>query len=78
MADVLSQITTQQDLDTMKSVLNGIALGKVHWAIVHDPAIVESDHHLEQEVHVTTGHAPVQMHVTDWAEAQGEDPALQF
>ena len=43
---------------------------------VHDPAIVESDHHLEQEVCVTTGHVLVQMHVMDWAEAQREDPVL--
>ena len=47
-ADVLSQVTAQLDLDTMGSVLNGVALGAVHWAKVHDPAIVESDHHLEQ------------------------------
>ena len=38
--------------------------------------VVEGDHHLEQEVHVTTGHTLVQMHVTDWAEAQKEDPML--
>ena len=34
------------------------------------------DHGLEQEVHVTTGHVLVQMHVTDWTEAQKEDPVL--
>ena len=33
-------------------------------------------YHLEQEVHVTAGHVQVQMHVTDWAKAQREDPAL--
>ena len=38
--------------------------------------VVESDHHLEPEVCVTTGHAQVQMHVMYWAEAQREDPAL--
>ena len=43
---------------------------------VHDPAIVEGDHHLEQEIYVAAGHALVQMHVTDWAEAQKEDPML--
>ena len=51
-------------------------MGSAHWAKVHDPAIVEGDCHLEQEVHVTAGHALVQMHVTDWAEAQKEDPML--
>ena len=38
--------------------------------------MVEGDHQLEQEVCVTTGHTLVQMHITDWAEAQKEDPML--
>ena len=60
----------------VRSILNRVTLGTAHWAEVHDPAIVEGDHHLEQEVHVTTGQALVQMDVTDWAEAQKEDPML--
>ena len=48
----------------------------MHQAKVHDPTVVEGDHHLEQEVHVTTGHALVQMHIIDWAQAQKEDPML--
>ena len=54
----------------VRSILNGVALGAVHWAEVHDPAMVESNCHLEQEVCVAAGHALVQMHVMDWAEAQ--------
>ena len=42
----------------------------------HDPAVVESDHNLKQEVCVAAGCTLVQMHVTDWAEAQREDPVL--
>ena len=34
------------------------------------------DQCLEQEVHVVAGHALVEMYVTDWAEAQREDPLL--
>ena len=49
----------------MKSILNGVTLGMVHQAEVHDPAMVEGDQCLEQEVCVTTGHALVEMHVTD-------------
>ena len=60
----------------VRSILDGVALGTAHQAEVHDPNIVESDSHLEQEVCVTAGHALVQMHVTDWAEAQREDPVL--
>ena len=60
----------------VRSILNGVALGAAHQAEVHDPAALESDHHLEQEVCVATGHMLIQMHVTDWAEAKREDPAL--
>ena len=69
-ADALSQVTTRLDPDTVTSILDGVTVGPVHWAEVHDPAIVEGDHHLKQEVCVTAGHTLVQMHVTDWAEVQ--------
>ena len=74
--ETLSWVTTQLDPDMVRSILNRVTLGTVHWAKVHDPAIVKGDHHLEQEVHVTTGCALVQMHVTDWDEAQKEDSVL--
>ena len=48
----------------------------MHRAKVHDPAIVEGDQHLEQEVCVAAGHPLVEMHVTDWAGAQREDQVL--
>ena len=64
-ADVLSWVIPQLDPDTVKSILDWVALGTVHQMEVHNPAVVKSDHHLEQEVCVTAGHALVQMHVTD-------------
>ena len=60
----------------MKSILNGVALGTLHQAEIHDPAIVEGDQHLEQEVQEAAGHLLVEMHVTDQAEAQREDQIL--
>ena len=60
----------------MKSVPGGVAIGSVHQAEVHNPAVVKGDHCLEQEVHVAAACTLVQMHVTDWAEAQREDPML--
>ena len=60
----------------VRSILDRVALGTACLVEVHNPAIVESDCHLEQEVCVTAGHTMVQMHVTDWAEAQREDPVL--
>ena len=76
MADVLSQNTAHLEPDMVRSILDGITLGAAHWAEVYDPAVAEGDHNVEQEVHVTAGSVLVQMHVTDWAEAQREDPIL--
>ena len=73
---MLSQITTQLGPDTVRSILDSITLGAAHHAKVHDPGVVEGDQCLEQEVHVATGRALVEMHVTDWAEAEREDPWL--
>ena len=74
--DVLSQVTTHLDPDMVRSILDGVTLGAAHQVEVHDPAIVEGDHGLEQEVHVAAGCALAQMHITDWTEAQTEDPVL--
>ena len=63
-ADILSQVVTQLDPETVKSILNGVTLGTVHHAKVHDPAMVEGDQHFE-EVHVTASCSLVEMHVTD-------------
>ena len=51
--DVLSWVITWLDPDKVKSILNGIAIGAVHRVKTHDPAMVESDHCLEQEVQAT-------------------------
>ena len=38
--------------------------------------MVEGDHGIEKEVCVTTGQVLREMHMTDWAKTQREDPAL--
>ena len=76
--DVLSQITTCLDPDMVRSILDGVTLGATHRAESHDPAVVEGDHDVEKEVHVTAGWVLVQMHVTDWTEAQREDSVLSM
>ena len=38
--------------------------------------MVEGDHNIEKEVHVIAGQVLVEMHVTNWAAAQREDPEL--
>ena len=47
-----------------------------HRAEGHDPLVVEGDHNIEKEVHVAAGWVQVEMHVTNWAMAQKEDPVL--
>ena len=74
--DALSRVTTQLDPDTVRSILNRVTLGTTHWAEAHDPTIVQGDCHQEQEVCITAACKCVQMHVTDWAKAQKEDPML--
>ena len=39
----------------MQSVLDGVTLGAAQRAEAADPAMVEGDHDIEKEVHVTAG-----------------------
>ena len=52
--DVLSLVTTWLNPEVVKSILNGVTLGMAHHAKVHNPAMVEGNQHLEQEVCVAT------------------------
>ena len=62
--------------EAVQSILNGVTLGMAHRAEGHDPAVVEGDHNIEREVHVTAGQVQVGMNITHWASAQREDPVL--
>ena len=75
-ADALSQVTTCLDPEAAQSVLDGVTLGTAHRAESHDPSVVEGDHNVEKEECVTSGQVQVEMHVTDWATGQKEDPIL--
>ena len=75
-ADMLSLITTHLGPEAMQSVLDGVTLGAIQRAEGDDPAVVEGDHEIEEEVYVSTGQVLVEMHVTNWATAQREDPEL--
>ena len=76
MADVLSQITTWLSPKAVQSVLDGVTLVAAHRAEGYDPAVVEGKLGMEKEVCVAMGWVLVEMHVTDWAETQREDPVL--
>ena len=75
-ADALSQVTTCLELETVQAILDGATMGTSQRVERENPTIIESDQQLEQEVQVTTGWVLVEMHVTDWAVAQKEDPEL--
>ena len=55
MADVLSKATTCLNPDMVRLVLDGITIGAAQRAGCHDPTVVEGDHGMEQEVHITAG-----------------------
>ena len=74
MADVLSQITIHLGPEAVQSILDEVTLGATHRAEGCDPAVVEGDHNIEKEVCVTAGWVLIEMHMTDWAEGQREDP----
>ena len=60
----------------MQSILDGVTLGATQRAEGDDPAMVEGDQEIEKGVCVDAGQVLVEMHVTNWAAAQREDPNL--
>ena len=76
MADVLSQVSTQLRPETVRFILDEVTLGMVHQGKVHNPAVLEDDQHVEQEVHVATDSPLLEMYVTNWAKTQREDSML--
>ena len=75
-ADTLSRVTAHLRLEAVQAVLDGATMGTSQRAERENPAIIEGDQQLEKEVQVTTGSVLVEMHVTNWAVAQKEDPEL--
>ena len=54
----------------------GVTLGAAYRAEGYDSAVVEGDYGMEKEVCVDAGWVLVEMHMTNWEEAQREDPVL--
>ena len=76
MADTLSQITTHLGLEAMQAILDGATLGTSQTVEGGDPTVIKGDQEREREVQVTAGQVLMEMHVTDWATSQKEDPKL--
>ena len=75
-ADALSQVMARLEPEAVQALLDGATMGTFQRVGTDNPAIIESDQQLEQEVQVTAGQVLVEMHVDDWAVAQKEDPEL--
>ena len=75
-ADALSQVTTHLKPEVVQAILEGAAVGTSQRAESENPAIIENDQQLEQEVWIATGQVLLEIHVTDWVAAQKEDPEL--
>ena len=76
MADTLSQVMARLRPEAVQAILDGAIVGTSQRAERENPAIIEGDQQLEKEVWVATGKVLVEVHVTDWAAAQKEDPEL--
>ena len=55
MADALSWVMVRLEPEAVQAVLDGATVGTSQRAERENPAIIESDQQLEQEVQVTTG-----------------------
>ena len=75
--DALSQITTHLGLEAVQSILDGATIGAPQRAEGEDPAVIKGDLQKEKEVCITTGWVLVEMHVTNWATVQKEDPEIE-
>ena len=76
MAHALSWVTTCLQPEAVQAILDGVAIGTSQRVERESLAVIKNNQRLEQEVRVTTGRVLVEMHVTDWAAAQKEDPVL--
>ena len=76
MADTLSWVTAHLRLEVVQAFLDGATVGTSQRAERGNPAIIKGDQQLEKEVQVTAGPVLVEMHITNWAVAQKEDPEL--
>ena len=80
--DALSQVTLRLDMETVKSILDGVTVGSAGKADAHNPVVAETDEEIHKQVweavlQARTTYMHVSLHVTDWVAAQWEDPVLK-
>ena len=77
--DTLSHITLKLKAETVKSILDGVAIGTTERADAHDPAVTKADDKILkpfQETVILAQAACIDLYVTDWVTNQQEDPTL--
>ena len=80
--DALTQVTMRLDVETVKSILNGVTMGSTGRADAHDTVVAEAEEEIhkqvwEADILATATHMCVNLHVTYWVVAQWEDPVLK-
>ena len=81
-ADTLRQVTSKLDVETVKSILNGVTMGTTGRVHAHDPVVAEADEEIHKQVQktvvqATATHIHVNLHGTDWVATQQEDLILK-
>ena len=79
-SDALSQVTLKLDTENVKSILDGVTVGTMERADVHDQVVAKADEEIHkpfQETVILTGAACVHIHMTDWVTTQQENPILK-
>ena len=77
--DVLSWVTSKLDTETMKSILDGVTMGRIERANANDQAVAKAEKEMQkpvQEPVILAFTALVDLHVTDWVTAPQKDPIL--
>ena len=79
--DALGQVTLKLDVETVKSILDGVTVRLTGRADTHNPVVAEADEEIHKQVQETavqarTAHMHVGLYVMDWVAAQLEDSIL--
>ena len=79
-ADTLNCVTLKLNAETVKSVLDGVAMGTCKRADAHDPGVAEADDEIHkpfQETAILAQAACTDLHVSNCVTTQQEDPTLR-
>ena len=81
--DALSHVVSKLNTEAVKSILDGVTIGTAGRANAHDLMVAEANERIHKQVEESVvqawaTHMHVNLHVTDWAAAQQEDPILKI